>query len=85
MVAFLQFSRILSREVLAASVKDDNEWQTEALFSSIFCNQILVVSVVYINQHNNVVGLQCFTDRLVTLEKLVQLMAPATPIRPELQ
>ena len=43
------------------------------------------MALVHVDHCHHVIGLQFFADRLIAREQFVQLVAPAAPIRPELQ
>src|SRR6185369_8166613 len=52
---------------------------------SVLFIDLAVVLLVYIDQYDDVASLQFRCDLLVALKELMQLVAPATPVGPELQ
>lgn len=71
-------------QMLAITVQNHEERQS-ITFTPILRNHILVVPVVYVDEHSDIIGLQHVTDGFIALEKVMQFVTPAAPICAELQ
>lgn len=85
MVTFFQQVGIFGRQLLSISVQYDDDRQTEPCRIPIFCIHRAVVAFVYINHHDDKIGLQNIADGRVGFKKRVEFVAPTAPIRAEHQ
>lgn len=85
MVAFFQLSCVLGRELRSIAVEHDQDRQPEACGIAVTLDHIGIVSLIDIDQNQEIVFRNDSGEFGIGFEQTAQFVAPASPICPKLE
>ena len=83
-ITLFQLARVLGGQLGSIAIEHDQHWQSKARRRAIAFDNALIMSLVHIDQNNDIVLLHDAGEFSIGFEQTAQFMAPASPVGAEL-